>query len=109
MGNCDYREENLSQPRIDRVRDKYLLDSIVDGREMDLSVRVWALQKVGIVFRGTTASRWAMTGRGERHLVLSTVQWQEVVEPAYLEESVGKAGFGVGDGIEKCPIDRMEL
>jgi hypothetical protein len=31
-------------------------------------------------------------------------------EPSYFEQSVlGDAGFGVGDGIEKRPIDGMKL
>jgi hypothetical protein len=50
-----------------------------------------------------------MAGRGQLHLVLSAVQWQEVVEPADFEEAVREAGFGVGDSIEKGPIDGMEL
>jgi hypothetical protein len=38
------------------------------------------------------------------------VQWQDVFEPSYFEQSVlGEAGSGVGDSREKSPTDGMKL
>jgi hypothetical protein len=64
---------------------------------------------VGVVLQGTPAIRWAVAERGHAHFVLSAVQGQEMVEPSNFEQSVGKAGFGVGDGGEKSPINGMKL
>jgi hypothetical protein len=43
------------------------------------------------------------------HSMLAVVQWQEMVEPAYLEQTVWKARFGVRDRRKEGPVNGVEL
>lgn len=43
------------------------------------------------------------------HTMLAVVQWQEMIEPAYLEQAVVEARLGVRDRRKERPVNGVEL